>query len=259
MLIDTHSHVYLSDFENDRDEMIVRAKEKGVSKILLPNIDLASINELNILCHPSNPMFKGMMGLHPGSVNKNYKKDLARIKEELFKGNYCAVGEIGIDLYWDRTFISEQIEAFKMQIDWAIELNLPIAIHARDSFSEIIKVLSLYKDTSLTGVFHCFSGSKEEMDKALSFNGFMLGIGGVLTFKNSGLDKIIDAAPLDRIVLETDAPYLAPVPFRGKRNEPSYIHIVAAKLAEIKGLSIEEIEEVTSANAIKLFNLDQNE
>ncbi len=259
MLIDTHSHVYLSDFENDRDEMIDRAKEKGVNKILLPNIDLASINELNILCNPSNPMFKGMMGLHPGSVNKNYKKDLVRIKEELFNGNYCAVGEIGIDLYWDRTFISEQIEAFKIQIDWAIELNLPIAIHARDSFSEIIKVLSLYKDTSLTGVFHCFSGSKEEMDEALSFKGFMLGIGGVLTFKNSGLDKIIDAAPIDRIVLETDAPYLAPVPYRGKRNEPAYIHIVAAKLAEIKGLTMEEVQDITSSNAIKLFNLDPNE
>ena len=259
MLIDTHSHVYLSDFENDRDEMIERAKEKGVNKILLPNIDIASINELNILCDSSKTMFKGMMGLHPGSVNKNYKKDLARIKEELFKGNYCAVGEIGIDLYWDRTFIAEQIEAFKMQIDWAIELQLPIAIHARDSFSEIIKVLSLYRDSSLTGVFHCFSGSKEEMDEALSFKGFMLGIGGVLTFKNSGLDKVIENAPLDRIVLETDAPYLTPAPHRGKRNEPAYIQIVAAKLAELKGLTMEEIEEITSANAIKLFNLDSNE
>ena len=257
MLIDTHSHVYLADFEEDREEVISRAIENGVDKILLPNIDIASINDLKTLCSYSPSLFKGMMGLHPGSVNKNYHNDLLRIKEELFKGDYIAVGEIGIDLYWDRTFIKEQIESFKTQIEWALELNLPIAIHARDSFQEIFKVLDEYRNSELKGVFHCFSGSLPEAEKALSYSGFMLGIGGVLTFKNSGLDKVIEGLSLDRLILETDAPYLAPVPFRGKRNEPSYLKMIVAKLAEIKALSVDEIAAITSSNARKLFDLDE--
>ena len=257
MLIDTHSHVYLADFEEDREEVISRAIESGVDKILLPNIDIASINDLKTLCTYSPSLFKGMMGLHPGSVNKNYQSDLLRIKEELFKGDYIAVGEIGIDLYWDRTFVNEQIESFKTQIEWALSLNLPIAIHARDSFQEIFNVLDEYSDRDLKGVFHCFSGSLPEAEKALSYTGFMLGIGGVLTFKNSGLDKVIEEVSMDRLILETDAPYLAPVPFRGKRNEPSYLKLIADKLAQVKGISIDEVATVTSKNARKLFDLNE--
>ncbi len=255
MLIDTHSHVYLSEFDKDREEMTSRAVAEGVKHILLPNIDISTIESLNSLTKPNNGLYKGMMGLHPGSVKADFEEELAVIKKELFSASYSAVGEIGIDLYWDKTFIKEQLSAFDQQIKWALELDLPIVIHARDSFSEIVEVLDQYRNSKLRGVFHCFSGGEEELTIALSFENFMLGIGGVLTFKNSGLDKTIATAPLDRIVLETDAPYLSPVPYRGKRNEPSYIRLVAEKLADIKREKIEVIEDITSQNAIKLFNL----
>lgn len=255
MLIDTHSHVYLSEFDEDRKEMTSRAVAENVNYILLPNIDVSTIESLNSLTKSNSRLYKGMMGLHPGSVKADFEKELAIIKKKLYSSSYCAVGEIGIDLYWDKTFINEQISAFDQQIKWALELDLPIVIHARDSFSEIIEVLDQYRNSKLRGVFHCFSGGEEELAKALSFENFMLGIGGVLTFKNSGLDKTIANAPLDRIVLETDAPYLSPVPYRGKRNEPSYIKRVAEKLADVKREKIEVIEDITSQNAIKLFNL----
>ncbi len=255
MLIDTHSHVYLSEFKEDRIEMIERAIEEGVDKILLPNIDASTIKDLDSLCLADKRTFRGMMGLHPGSVKSSFKEDLSLIKESLFNGNYCAVGEIGIDLYWDKSFIKEQIIAFTTQIEWALELDLPIAIHARDSFNEIFEAMSPYKGSALKGVFHCFTGGAPELKEALSFDNFMLGIGGVLTFKNSGLDKTIAEAPLDRLVLETDSPYLAPVPYRGKRNEPSYIRLIAEKLAIVKGESIVSIERITSANAMDLFNI----
>jgi TatD DNase family protein len=259
MIIDTHSHVYLAEFSKDRKEMIQRARDVGVHNILLPNIDTTSISDLDALCTSENGFFYGMMGMHPGSVKASYKKELAIIKTRLFEGKYCGVGEIGIDLYWDKTFLKEQIEVFRAQIEWALELELPIAIHARDSFAEIFKVMNPFKNSDLKGVFHCFSGSDKEMQEALSFNNFMLGIGGVVTFKNSGLDKTIVNAPLERIVLETDSPYLAPVPNRGKRNEPSYIRLVAEKLAIIKGVEIEEIEKTTTDNAIELFKLSLND
>jgi len=259
MLIDTHSHVYLEEFDSDRMEMIQRALDQGLSNILLPNIDSSTIAKLNALTKSNPTLFKGMMGLHPGSVKANYKEELKAIKTELYSNPYIAVGEIGIDLYWDRTFINEQIIAFEQQIEWALDLNIPIVIHARESFNEIVAVLEKYRNSSLTGVFHCFSGSDDDLQKALSFERFYLGIGGVLTFKNGGLDKLMEKASIERLVLETDAPYLAPAPHRGKRNEPAFISLVAEKLANIKGASIEMIKEKTTKNAMNLFNLAEDE
>ena len=259
MFIDTHAHVYLSEFDNDREAIVNNALQEGVERILLPNIDLETISQLR-KCTASHPnIFKGMMGLHPGSVKEDYRSQLDAIKKELYANAYIAVGEIGIDLYWDKTYFKEQVIAFREQIDWALDLQLPIVIHARDSFEEIAQVLDEYRETDLKGVFHCFSGSSDQMKKALSFKNFLLGIGGVLTFKNGGLDKIIHEAPIDRLVLETDSPYLAPTPNRGKRNEPAYIRLVAEKLALVLNLPIETIEKTTSQNALQLFNLAGNE
>ena len=198
-----------------------------------------------------------MMGLHPGSVNQDYKKELEKIKEEIDHGNYIAIGEIGIDLYWDRTYLKEQIAAFELQIDWAKELGLPIVIHARDSFAEIFQVLDKKIDDRLKGVFHCFTGELAEVEKILSYKSFMFGIGGILTFKNAGLDKIAKHIPLNKIILETDAPYLSPVPYRGKRNQSSYIYYVAEKLAEVNEITLSQIIEQTGNNATELFNLVQ--
>ena len=259
MYIDTHTHIYLEDFDDDRDVMMARAFSNGVGKILLPNIDSSTIGRLKNCIDIDHVVYKGMMGLHPGSIKGNFKEELSIIKKELFKGNYIAVGEIGIDLYWDKTFIQEQKIAFKTQIEWALELDLPIVIHARDSFPEIFELLNDYKGSALKGVFHCFSGDEDQLREALSFENFMLGIGGVVTFKNGGLDKIIDIAPIERLVLETDAPYLTPAPHRGKRNEPSYIPLIANKLAETIGKPIEVIEKITTQNALQLFNLVADE
>lgn len=259
MFIDTHSHVYLSEFDADRERVLKNSMDAGVKRILLPNIDVSTIPLLKKLSETNPDIYKGMMGLHPGSVKADYKTQLDVIKRELYSNPYIAVGEIGIDLYWDKTFIKEQIIAFEEQIQWALELNLPIVIHARDSFQEISEVLEAYRNTKLKGVFHCFSGDSEQMEKALSFDNFLLGIGGVLTFKNGGLDKIIHEAPLNRLVLETDSPYLAPAPYRGKRNEPAYLKIVAEKLASVLDLPIDRIEESTTQNALQLFNLAAHE
>lgn len=259
MYIDTHSHVYLPEFDEDRDDMLIRALNKGVQRILLPNIDSSTIKSLKSCVAINDKVFKGMMGLHPGSVKLNYTDELAKIKTELYAGNYIAVGEIGIDLYWDKTFIEEQKMAFKTQIEWALELNLPIVIHARESLSEIFSILKAYKKTPLKGVFHCFSGNEAELKEALSFENFMLGIGGVVTFKNGGLDKIISNAPIERLVLETDAPYLSPAPYRGKRNEPAYIPLIAAKLSEVLNAELDSIENVSTQNAEQLFNLVADE
>ncbi len=195
------------------------------------------------------------MGLHPGSVNENVKTDLSIIKKELDAGEYVAVGEIGMDLYWDKTYIKEQQFAFEQQIHWAIEKNLPIVIHAREAFNEIFDVLDNINTTSLKGVFHCFTGGKDEADKILSYGGFKMGIGGVLTYKNSGLDKVIKDVDLEHLILETDAPFLPPTPYRGKRNEPAYLLLVAQKLADIKQVSLEEVADITTKNAKGLFNI----
>lgn len=253
-LIDTHTHLYLEQFDEDRDEVVQRAISHGVGKMFLPNIDKDSISDLLNLqkAYPDN--FYIMAGLHPTSVKADYKDQLQRVSQELEKGNYIAVGEIGIDLYWDTTFAQEQREALLYQFELSILHNLPVVIHSRDSFQEIISTIEEFNNPKLRGVFHCFTGTKEEAE-IITRKGFYLGIGGVVTFKNSGLDKHLQDIPLEHLVLETDAPYLTPAPFRGKRNESSYVFHVADKLSQVYGKSVEEIAEITTANANKLFNI----
>ena len=255
-LIDSHTHLYADEFKEDIDLVIKQAVTQGISKFFLPNIDSKSINGLIELCgkYPQNCF--PMMGLHPCSVNETFKNELELIQNELSKRTYYAIGETGIDLYWDKTFIEEQKEAFRTQIKWSLELNLPIVIHCRQSFKEIIDVLKeLYNNSQKQkGIFHCFSGTIEEAKQVIEL-GFLLGIGGVVTFKNSGLDKVIAEIPLDHIVLETDSPYLAPVPFRGKRNESSYLIHIAEKIASIKNTTLEQVAEITTQNAMKIFGI----
>ncbi|GAC1418256.1 MAG: TatD family hydrolase [Flavisolibacter sp.] len=250
-LIDTHAHIYLKEFEPDRLEILQRAKQNFVGTILMPAIDSATHKEL-ILLSKNNDACKAMMGLHPCSVSEDYMVELEIVQRYLNEGNFIAIGEIGLDYYWDKKFMKEQIMAFRKQIELALERNLPISVHSRNATAECIEVVREYKD--LRGVFHCFSGTYEQgMD--LVQIGFYLGIGGVVTFKNAGLDKIIEKLPLTQMVLETDAPYLAPVPFRGKRNEPSYISNIISRLAIVFGASEERIASITTNNAKALFNL----
>ncbi len=253
MLIDTHAHLYAKQFDQDRDATIQRAIELGIERFYLPNIDLESIEGmLQLEKDYPNHCFP-MMGLHPCSVKADYKEKLKVIEQWLEKREFCAVGEIGIDLYWDKTFFEEQKEAFKIQIDWAKNLEIPIVIHARESLEPILEIVEANYDERLTGVFHCFSGTPAQVKRVQAL-GFYMGIGGVLTFKKSGLDQLVEAhIPLQSIVLETDAPYLAPTPYRGKRNESAYVDLVARKLAEVKKVNLEEIVSVTSQNALKLF------
>ena len=254
-LIDTHCHLFASEFNADRDAMIARAKEAGVSKFLLPNIDAKTISSLKEVVSSYSGECYPMMGLHPTSVKEDFKTQLETIQKELESGSYIAIGEIGLDYYWDTTFKMEQIEAFTRQLEWAIELSLPVAIHTRNSFEDAIQIVAKLQDGRLKGVFHCFSGSQDDAMKIIDA-GFMLGIGGVLTFKNGGIDKILPEINMQHLILETDSPYLAPVPYRGKRNESAYILEVAKKLAEIKGVSVEQVAEVTSGNAERLFRID---
>ncbi len=237
--------------------VISSAKVAGVHQILLPNIDIDSISAMHDLESSAPDLFKSMMGLHPGSVKADYLEQLEVIKKHLYSSDYqyIAIGEIGMDLYWDATYIEEQRIAFQRQIQWAKDLGKPIAIHTRDAFDEVFEVLEVENDDSLTGVFHCFTGNTEQAKRALGFEGFYLGIGGVVTFKNSGLDRVIESVDIENMVLETDAPYLAPHPNRGKRNEPSYLKLVLDKIASIKGMSLADAERITTDNARKLFAL----
>jgi TatD DNase family protein len=255
ILIDTHAHLYLNEFDTDREIVIQNAIRSGIKQILCPNIDSESLSALDSLCKSYPGYCLPMMGLHPTSVKENYKDELEIIRKRLFEStqkHYIAVGEIGIDLYWDKTFLLQQQEVFKLQLEWSLSKKLPVAIHSRDSFDAIIEVLQHFD--SLTGVFHCFSGNVEQAEQVVN-KGFLLGIGGVVTFKNAGLDKVVQAMDLSNIVLETDAPYLAPMPFRGKRNESAYVSLVAQRIAQLKDVSYAEVCEITSGNAIKLFNL----
>lgn len=253
-LIDTHSHIYTEEFDNDRAEMLQRAEKEGVDVILLPAID-SETHARVIQLEEENPgKCLAMMGVHPCSVKENYKEELAIARQYLYQRPFKAVGEIGLDFYWDKTFTEQQYAAFHEQINWALELDLPIAIHSRNSTDECIDVVRQHQQGKLRGVFHCFSGTAEQAAKAIEL-GFYLGIGGVITFKNSGLDKVMETVSLDHIVLETDAPYLAPVPFRGKRNEPAYLKYVVEKLAGIKNCTAEEVAEITTRNAETLFRI----
>lgn len=255
MFIDTHTHLYSSQFDEDRTEMIQRALDAGVKRLLLPNIDLESIEGMYALEKQFPENCFAMMGLHPCSVNADFEKTLSILKTELDKRKFIAIGEIGIDLFWDKTFLEQQKQAFAIQIEWAKEFQIPIVIHARDSFQEIFEVLDQHNDERLTGVFHCFTGTENEIEKIRSYGGFLFGIGGVVTFKKSGLDAVVKNLDLNEIILETDSPYLAPHPNRGKRNESSYIPLIAEKLSDIFETSIENIAQITSENAIKCFSL----
>jgi TatD DNase family protein len=255
-MIDTHSHLYVEEFDPDRAAVIERAQIAGVQQVLLPAIDSRSHAQMHALSIDYPTFFKPMMGVHPCSVKpENWKEELLTAKDFLDNGSYVAVGEIGIDLFWDKTTLGIQQQAFAEQINWAKAKKLPIVIHCRDAFDEIFEVLDTLNDENLRGVFHCFTGNSQQAEKALSYGNFMLGIGGVLTFKNSGLDKVVANIPLQHLVLETDSPYLAPLPFRGKRNESAYVALVAQKLAEVKQVPLQEIVAQTTANAKKMFQL----
>jgi TatD DNase family protein len=249
---DTHTHLYLDAFDDDRRQVVENAIKQEIKFMLLPNIDSGSADNLLALCEVFPENCFPMMGLHPTSVKENYKEELKIVSEWFEKKKFIAVGEVGIDLYWDKTFLKQQEEAFRFQIDLALKYDLPVAIHSRESFSEIAAILQDYRDTGLKGVFHCFTGTIAQAELAIDL-GFYLGIGGVLTFKNSGLDKVMEMTELKHILLETDSPFLAPVPFRGKRNESSYIPLIARKLAEVKNTTIDEIAVVTTSNAKHLF------
>ena len=254
--IDTHTHLYSSEFDTDRTEMVENAIKAGVIKLLLPNIDVASIDPMYVLCKQFPANCFPMMGLHPGYVTENWEQDLVIIRKALDENKHIAIGEIGMDLYWDKTFIEEQKMAFRIQIEWAKEFKLPIVIHARDAFDEIFEILDELNDANLTGVFHCFTGSLEQAQKIQSYGGFYFGIGGVLTYKKSDLPLVLVDIPLEQILLETDAPYLPPTPHRGKRNESKFLLHVAEKVAEVKNCSLVDVARITSENAQQLFRID---
>lgn len=252
-LIDTHAHLYAAQFDEDRAEMISRAKAVGVEKIYLPNVDQHSIGPMLALEAAYPGFCLPAMGLHPCSVKANVEEELALVEEWLGKRSFAAIGEIGIDLYWDKTYFPEQKMAFIRQLSWAKDLKLPVIIHARESLDILIDLVSEHQNGDLTGVFHCFTGSEAQATR-IADNGFFIGLGGVLTFKKSGLDRVARTLPRDVVVLETDAPYLAPTPHRGKRNESAYVLKVAEKLAECWEVSTETVGSITASNASKLFS-----
>ena len=253
-LIDTHSHIYLQDFDMDRTEMLERAGIGGIERVLLPAIDSSTHQQMLSLEEQYPEICLSMMGLHPCSVKENFREELKIARSHFERKIFKAVGETGLDFYWDKTFTTEQYAAFHEQIDWAQHFDIPVVIHSRNSIDECIKVISEHQKGKLKGVFHCFSGSISHAEQIIDI-GFYLGIGGVITFKNSGLDKVMEYINLDHVVLETDAPYLAPVPYRGKRNEPAYLKFVVEKLSGIKKVSEAEIGLITTENTKKLFEL----
>jgi len=255
-LIDTHTHLYLPEFDTDRDEVVNRAVGDGISKMLMPNIDIQSVDQMLSVVNRYPGICYPMIGLHPTSVKKDYLIQLDTLETIALNHKFVAIGEIGIDLYWDKTFLKEQLNSFRRQIAFASERDLPVVIHSREAFPEVFSILEEFKGKVLKGVFHAFSGSIKDAERAVSM-GFKLGIGGIVTFKNSGLDKIVKEIGPENLILETDSPYLAPVPYRGKRNESSYIRIINRKLAEIFGMSEEETGSITFLNSTLLFNLEK--
>lgn len=256
-MIDTHSHIYEPTFNADREEVIMRARKAGVECILLPNINAESIEQMLDLCHLQPGYCFPMMGLHPTDIEENYKQILTEMESLLATPDhpYIAIGEVGLDYYWDKSKAREQEETFRIQIEWAIKYHLPLSIHARNAHRQLVTALTEYRGEPLSGVFHCFGGTKEEALELLDFPNFVLGIGGVVTYKNSPLPETLTSVPLERIVLETDSPYLAPVPYRGKRNESAYVVEVLRKVAEIYNTSEQEVERVTNDNTKRIFPL----
>ena len=253
-LVDTHCHLYAEEFEQDLDAVLQRAFSEGVGKFYLPGIDSASISAMLELEKKFPAKCIAMMGLHPCYVKENFQQELVIVKDWLDKRNFAAIGEIGLDYYWDKTFAAEQVLAFRSQIEWSIDLGLPIVIHTRNAMQQTIEMVKEYVPKGLRGIFHCFSGSYETACEIIDA-GFYLGIGGVVTYKNSGLVDVLSKIDLKHLVLETDAPYLTPVPFRGKRNESSYLKYVVEKLAAIKNCPVEMVATITTANAEKIFGL----
>ena len=254
MLIDTHCHIYLDEFDTDRTEMLVRAENEGVGLFLMPAIDSQNYAIMIDLEEQFTGKCLAMMGLHPGSVKQDFEKELKIAREWFEKRSFVAVGEIGLDFYWDKTFTSQQYTTFHSQIEWALEFDIPIVIHSRNAIDECISVVKEHQAGKLKGVFHCFSGSVDQANQIIEL-GLLLGIGGVVTFKNSGLDNVMKEVDLKYVVLETDSPYLAPAPFRGKRNECSYLKYVVEKLSELKEIPKKDVEDITTKNARELFSL----
>ncbi len=253
-LVDTHLHLYAEEFHDDRKQVIDAAIQSGVTKMFLPNIDSSTIHSMMQLCHDYSENCFPMMGLHPCYVNETYEKELKQVEAELKSGKYYGVGEIGMDKYWDLTHIEAQSKALTRQLIWAYEMELPVALHTRNCTSDVIEIIQQLNIKGLKGIFHCFGGNLDEAKQIVDM-GMLLGIGGVVTFKNSGLDEVIREIDLKHIVLETDGPYLAPAPFRGKRNQPAYLIHIAEKIADLKQCSLEEIANTTTANAVTLFEL----
>lgn len=251
-MIDTHTHLYLPEFGPDRALVVENALKAGVQKMFLPNIDSSTVAGMMELCATYPGIFFPMMGLHPGSVKENYPDEIKIVEENLATGDYIAVGEVGIDLYWDKSFLSQQLVAFDTQIRLALEMNLPVVIHARESFREIFNILDKYADSGLTGVFHSFTGGLAEVEKILSYD-FFFGINGIVTFKNSNIAETVRHIPINRILLETDSPYLSPVPKRGIRNESSHLLYINEFLARILNKSAEQMADITTSNAKQLF------
>lgn len=254
--IDTHAHIYSEEFKNDAVDMLLRCEENTVKKIFMPNIDHTSVDAMMEVEGKNPNLCYSMMGLHPCSVKKDFEKELYVVEDWLTKRKFAALGEMGTDLYWDKSHWSEQQEAFKVQVQWAKKYKLPLVIHCRESMDETIALLKPFADGRLTGIFHCFSGSIAQAREIIDMN-FYLGIGGVATFKNGGLDKILPELDVNRMVLETDSPYLAPVPHRGKRNEPSYLTLIAQKICELKKIKLSELQKVTTENALKIFKIQE--
>jgi TatD DNase family protein len=254
-IVDTHSHLFTEEFDADRAAVLKRAKEEGVTRIYMPNIDETTIDRLLQVCEDNSGYCFPMMGLHPTSVNEHFEIALQQVHQCLMahRNQFVAVGEIGLDLYWDDTYLEQQMEVFDRQVRWALDLDLPIVVHCRKAIQYIYKVLSPYKNTALRGIFHSFTGDLEEAQLMLQFERFMIGVNGIVTFKKSALPAILPQIPVERLVLETDAPYLTPVPHRGERNESAYIRYALMKVAEVLGGTPEELAEQTSANAIRMF------
>jgi len=248
-LTDTHTHLYSSQFDEDRNEMISKCFDNNITRLFLPNIDKTSVKGMMELVEKYPENCFPMIGIHPCSVTENWEDELAEYEKMLKTTKFYAIGEIGIDLYWDKSTLEIQQKAFEAQIILAKKEKLPIVIHARDSFDEIFEIIDKHNDENLTGIFHCFTGNLEQANKIIDYKGFMIGIGGVVTFKNAGLDRVVAEIPMKYLVLETDSPYLAPHPNRGKRNESSYLKLIAEKIADIKGISNEQVAEITTENS----------
>lgn len=252
---DTHTHLYSSQFDEDRDQVIETCLNDEITRLFLPNIDKNSVDGMMSLVNQYPNNCYPMIGIHPCSVTADWKEEIKEYEQLLTQHKFYAIGEIGIDLYWDKTFVKEQKEAFEYQILLAKKEKLPIIIHTRDSFDEIFKIVDKHNDENLTGIFHCFTGTIEQAQKIMDYGGFKMGIGGVVTFKNAGLDKIVAQIPMEYLVLETDSPYLAPHPYRGKRNESRYLKVIAHKIAELKGINIQEVADITTANSKQIFGI----